>query len=582
MEVPAGSSSALPNALSRRDLQRRLESLRTERQSWISQWRDISTYLLPRNGRYLLQDRNIGNRRHNQIFDASGGRAAKTLAAGLMAGMTSPARPWLRFVTRDRDLMKSQPVKIWLSECAARVLLIFAKGNTYRTLHQLYKEEGAFGTAATVTLDDYQSVMWHYPLTVGEYMIAQNWRGEIDTLYREFEKPVSTVVREFVIDKDTGAFHWDRCSNTVKSLWDNGSLDAWVPLVHAIEPRQDRIPGRLDAKNMPWRSVYWERGNNQDKFLRESGFEEFPAYCPRWEVEGGDVYGNGPGMEALGDIKGLQQKQLRKSQAIDQLTRPSMTLPTSMKNREIDGLPGGISYFDQAVQSHRLYDVQADVQHLLIDIQDVRQLIDKAFFADLFLMISGADPRMTATEVAARQEEKMLMLGPVIERNSDELLNPLVRSTFRRAMRAGLLPPPPPEMHMQAFDVEYVSVLAQAQRAISVNSIDRFVGQMFTVVAPAKPEVLDRFDPDQWAEVYSDALGVDPELIVPGDKAALVRKQRAQMQAQAQQAALNNQRADTAQKLGSTPTGGGGSNLLQDLTNQFSGYTSPSPVEVGQ
>jgi hypothetical protein len=286
-------------------------------------------------------------------------------------------------------------------------------------------------------------------------------------------------------------------------------------------------------------------------------------------------------MEALGDIKGLQQKQLRKAQGIDQLTRPSTVLPTTMKNREVDGLPGGITFNDGNAQAHNLYDVRMDLSHLVADIQDVRQLIREAFFADLFLMISSADPRMTATEVAARQEEKMLMLGPVIERNADELLNPLVRSTFHRAMKAGLLPPPPPEMQGQAFDVEYISVLAQAQRAIGVNSIDRFVANM-GVIAQAKPEVLDRFDADQWAEVYSDSLGVDPALIVPMQTAALVRQQRAQAQQAAAQAQMNNVRSDTAKNLANAPTNGGGSNVLQDLTNQFSGYGSPSPVEVGQ
>jgi hypothetical protein len=148
-------------------------------------------------------------------------------------------------------------------------------------------------------------------------------------------------------------------------------------------------------------------------------------------------------------------------------------------------------------------------------------------------------------------------------------------------MKAGLLPPPPPEMQGQAFDVEYISVLAQAQRAIGVNSIDRFVANM-GVIAQAKPEVLDRFDADQWAEVYSDSLGVDPALIVPMQTAALVRQQRAQAQQAAAQAQMNNVRSDTAKNLANAPTNGGGSNVLQDLTNQFSGYGSPSPVEVGQ
>ena len=107
-------------------------------------------------------------------------------------------------------------------------------------------------------------------------------------------------------------------------------------------------------------------------------------------------------------------------------------------------------------------------------------------------MISSqpADGRMTATEVAERHEEKLLMLGPVLERLNDEMLSPLVRMTFQRALKAGILPPPPPELNMQQLNIKFVSMLAQAQRAIGTNSIDRYVGSL-GAVAQFKPDVLD-------------------------------------------------------------------------------------------
>ena len=84
--------------------------LKTERASWMPHWMEISTYLLPRNGRYYPQDRDRGIRKHNAIYDSTGTRALKTLAAGLMSGVTSPARPWFRLGVEDQDLLKSQDV----------------------------------------------------------------------------------------------------------------------------------------------------------------------------------------------------------------------------------------------------------------------------------------------------------------------------------------------------------------------------------------------------------------------------------------------------------------------------------------
>ena len=549
----------------RSELLTRWGQLKTERATWWAHWKEISDYLLPRSGRFFIQDHNRGNRRYNNIYDSTGTRCLRVLAAGMMSGMTSPARPWFRLATADADLMKYAPVKLWLNDVSNLMLAIFQKSNTYRALHSMYEELGAFGTSASIVMPDFQNVIHHYPLTTGEYCIATNWKGEVTTLYREFQKTVHEVVAEFGIDK---------VSNTVKSLYDRGSLDAWVTIIHCIEPRTDRDPTKSDNLNMAWKSVYFEVGAREGEVLREAGFKRFPALVPRWATAGGDIYGNSPGMEALGDIKQLQHEQLRKAQGIDYKTKPPLQVPTSMKNRDVETLPGGVSYVDMAGPNGGIktaFEVNLDLSHLLADIQDVRHRIEGSFYADLFLMLANqSDAHMTATEVAERHEEKLLMLGPVLERLQNELLDPLIEMTFDQIMEAGIVPPPPEELQGHDINVELVSMLAQAQREVGTNSIDRFVGNL-GAVAQFKPEVLDKFDSDKWADIYSDSLGLDPQIIVPADQVQAIRQQRAKVQQQAQQAAMMNQGADTAQKLAAAKTGE--PNALTDVTRAFSGYT---------
>lgn len=525
--------------------------LKTERSSWMSHYKEVSDYLLPRSGRFFVEDRNKGERRHNNIYDSTGTRALRVLGAGLMGGATSPARPWFRLAIEDQDMMKSAAVKLWLNQVTRLMFSVFQRSNTYRALHTMYEEMGAFGTAASLLMDDYEDVIRQYPLTTGEYCIAQNYRGEICTLYREFQKTVGELV---------GEFGYKQCSLAVRNLFDRGSLDTWVTIIHAIEPRSDRDPRKVDAKNMAWSSKYFELGGNANQCLRESGFKSFPALTPRWATSGGDIYGHSPGMEALGDIKQLQHEQLRKAQGIDYMTKPPLQVPISMKNMGVETLPGGISYVDQSTPNGGIrsaFEVRLDLNHLLGDIQDVRGRIKETFYTDLFLMLANqTDSRMTATEVAERHEEKLLMLGPVLERLHNELLDPLIETTFARLVASGTLPPPPPELEGIDLNVEYVSVLAQAQRAVTTNGIDRFVGNLGQV-ATFKPDVLDNFNSDKWSEIYSDMLGVDPELIVPSDKVALIRQDRAKAQQAAQQAEQMAQASQTAKNLGQTPTTGG-------------------------
>ena len=543
----------------------RMGSLVSERASWVSHWREISDNILPRSGRFFVSDRNRGARRHNKIYDSTGTRALRTLGAGLMSGATSPARPWFRLTTSDPKLDESGAVKVWLAEVTRLMQMVFTKSNSYGSLHSIYEELGAFGTAATIILPDFQDVIRHYPLTAGEYCIATDHRGVVNTLYREYEMSVAAMVRDFGIYK---------VSRTVRAMYMRGQLDAWVPVSQAIEPRADRDVTKRDAKNMAWQSAYFEQGGDNDNLLRDSGFKEFVALCPRWAVSGGDIYGNSPGMEALGDIKQLQHEQLRKAQGIDYKTKPPVRAPSSAKGHDIDLLPGGVSYVDQVGQSGGIrmaFEVNLDLSHLLEDIRDVRERIRGAFYTDMFLMISSADKNgLTATEVAERHEEKLLMIGPVLERLHNEILSPKIEMTFARMVEAGIVPSAPEELQGRELNVEFVSMLAQAQRAVATNGIDRFVNNL-GAIAGAKPEVLDKFDADKWADTYADMLGVDPELIVPSDKVVLIRKQRAEAQqamAQQEQAA---QASQTAKNLGGIDTSK--QSALTDATRAFSGYS---------
>ncbi len=551
---------------------RRNSTLKKDREPWMTHWRDLSSNILPRNGRFLINTAIKDAPRYNSIYDNTATLAQRILSAGMMAGMTSPARPWFRLGTGDTELSQSDAVKLWLSKVTRMMLSIFSASNTYRSLHHLYGELGVFGTGASVVTDDFDAVIRHYPQTVGEYALAVDFKGDVDTIYRQVMKPVGSLVSEF---------GYENCSTRVKNLWDAAKLDDMIEICHAVEPRVDYDPRSRRPEEMPWKSVYFEVAADKDKNLKVGGFKRFPALAPRWDVLGGDVYGNSPGMECLGDVRQLQHEQLRKAVGIDYMTKPPVQAPVSMKGREIDMLPGGTSFYDGNGPNagiKTLFDVNIRLDHLLMDIQDVRGRIRSSFYADLFLMLSQTNmPNMTATEVAERHEEKLIMLGPVLERLHNELLAPLIEMTFMRMIEAGIVPEPPPEMQGQQLDVEFVSILAQAQRAIGTNSMDRYVVTLGNIAA-MKPGVLDKFDEDEWADQYADMLGVDPKLIVPDKKVALVRKARADAAAQQQKLDQAQQLADAGAKAGTVDMGGG-TNAGMNIINQLSGYNSPGAEE---
>ena len=545
----------------REKVQSRWDALKEERSSWMSHWKDISEVLLPRAGRFLPTENNRGGRAaFRKILDSTGTRALRTLSGGMMSGMTSPARPWFRLTTFNPELDESYEVKVWMSQVTSLMQMVFYKSNTYRALQMAYEELGAFGTSATLIYDDFDRVIHCHPLTIGEFAIATDSRGRVNTVYREFRMTVAMLVQEFGLAN---------VSRAVKDMYDRGQLDEWVEVINAIEPRTERDPRKTDAKNMPYLSVYFEKSGDKGKVLRETGFTEFPAMCARWSVTGGDIYGTSPGMEALGDLCQLQQMQFRKSQAIDYKVHPPVLIPSEMKNMGTQFLPGGVIPYSNAQQAQQIrsaYMVDLDLNSLLVDIQDVRQRINEAFYRDIFmLMVNSTDKTMTATEVTERHEEKMLLMGPVLERLNAEMLDPLINIVFNKLVQADLLPPLPEDLQGQQLNVEFISILAQAQKAISTNSVDR----MFSVLgnlAGMKPDIVDNVDLDFWPQWYADALGVDPRFIVSGKKVAVIREQRAQAEQQA--AAMEQLQGATqaAKNMGMSMQGQSPEQIMQAFT----------------
>ena len=537
----------------------------------MTQWLEISEHITPSRGRFLIgKNRNESRSRWNRIVDSSAVRAANILAAGLMSGMTDPSSQWFALTTGTPNLDEAQAVKVWLDQVQRIMEMAFTRTNTYQALHQGWRDVGTYGVMAMVIAEDDREVFHCYPLSVGEYAIGVDDRGVPDTLYRRFIMTAAQLVARFGRSK---------LSADVLRNFDAGQVDHEYKLIHAIEPRFDRQYGKRDSRNMPWRSVIIQIDSDgtKDGILEESGFNEFPCVVGRWGASASDVYSEeSPGMVALGDVRQLQHEQKQKGNSIDYIVNPPLIMPTAARDNEDDFEPGGRIYLDAPAQKDAVqsaWQVQMDINALRQDIAEVQQRINQAFSVDMFLMLSGQQMgKMTATEVAERHEEKLMMLGPVLSRLNNEVLKPLIERTFSILYRAGQLPPAPPELAGVELSIEYTSMLARSQRAIRANSLDQFL-QRIGQVAQFDPNVLAKIDSFRIVDEYADYLSVAPSVVVPTEQAQQKIEAQQQAQQQAQQAEQMQQAADAVSKLGRVPTDGstvGGQAVqgMQELAQQ--------------
>ena len=526
---------------------KRMSMLNLERSTWLYHWQELNDYIFPRRFRYLQTDRNKGTKKNDKIINNKATVAVRTLASGMMAGITSPARTWFKLLAPAK--FRADPdVKLWLAAVEKITREELIKSNCYNVLHELYISLAVFGSPAMYIEEtpEAEDLFRAYLYPMGQYSLAASARQKIDTIYRQFNMTVAQVVEEFGLGK---------CSVTVQNQYKEGAYDAWVKIVHVIEPNR-LYAGKKNSADKKWVSKWYEEEGNENTFLRESGYNEFPVMAPRWSVTGEDVYGSCPGMEALGDVKALQLLERRSQQAVDKVVNPPMKGPMSLKSSRISLLPGDITYVPDNANGAKLepaIEVKTDaIMQAQGKIQACEYRIDQTFYVNLFRKMETADRApnggkqpTTATEIDERHEEALLELGPVLERIHDELLNPFLNRIIQILWRAGRLPPLPAKLRGANIRVEYVSIMAQAQKILGTASIERFSSFSGSLSA-IKPEILDLINFDKMIREYAESLGVPIELLNTDKIVAEMRAARQAQQAQQTQMDQMSQGAEAA------------------------------------
>ncbi len=556
-------------------LKQRLERIRNglvaAREPYIPLWRDLADNFLPFRGRWLNEQPNQKIRRNLKIINNRPLRAQRTFGAGMQAGVTSPSRPWFRLKPARRGLIEADGVREWLYEAETEMRNLFSRSNFYSSMRPCYSEYGVFGTMALGMYEDDETALHCCPYTIGSYYISINEKGVVDTFCQEFKWTIRQIVQRWVKNpKDSKDPGWAKISDSVRQAWDRRQRETWIDLVYLVMPNNDRQIGKLDAAGMPFIAVYYEASQRQDdRLLEEKGFREFPVMVARLSTNEGDSYGTGLGVDCLGDAKALQLQEKRKAQVIDKEVDPPMKGHPSLRNQKASQLPGDITFVEPGagqVGFEPLSQWKPDRSGMLEDIASIEQRVDATMFADIFaLFIQGEDKDETATKTAAKQQEKLLMLGPVLE-DVNLFLNKAIDRTFSIMLRQGLLPPPPEALQGQPLKIEYVSILAQAQNIVAVQGINQFTGYVLGLATQQatmqqEPTALDKLNLDQAIDEYGNLSGVVPTIIVPDEQVAAIRDQRAkakQAQMQQQQAAeMVPQAAQAARNLSQAKLGQG-------------------------
>ena len=553
-------------------LEGRLVSMRSWRQSWWTQnWSDLAQYIEPRRSIWLTQstggtpspnNMSRGKPINTSIVDPTATFAVRICSGGLMSGLASPSRPWFKVMPSVKNTVLDSDAQMWIDDVESRMYAVLAGSNFYNSFAQECEDLVVFGTAPVIIYEDETDILRCYNPAIGEYYLASSATMRIDGLYRTFVMTVAQIVDFFGVEY---------LPEDVLKLWKakGSSLQVERIVAHAIEPNfeiKDTGAGKIPG-NFTWREVYWLFGSSGKCPLEKHGFVEQPFTAGRWSTQSNDPYGRSPGMDVLPDVIQLQVETLRKAEAIEKQVRPPLLADIQLKNQPSSILPGHVTYVANLGANtgmRSIYNVQPDIRAMAEDLAMIQQRIKVGFFNDLFLMLESApNAKMTAYEVAQKMQEKLQVLGPVIEGLLTESLKPKLKRVYSIMLRKGLIPPMPDSLKNVPIDVQFVSILALAQKAAATGGLERIAGLIGNMVA-VFPEAKDLLDSDAYIREMNNLLGNAHKILHSPEEVVQMRQQQAAAAQQAHAAAAADSAArtaktgaDAANTLSNTKVGGG-------------------------
>lgn len=514
-------------------------------------WQELADYFLPRSVRFLVRNVNKTPAKNKKIKDSATLKAVRNFSSGMMSGATNPATNWFRIRIKNYNMKYDWAVKKWCNIVETTIKDVFNASNFYEKLPAAYKQLGVFALSTISLESDTDTIMRAKLLPIGSYRYAKNEKGQVDTMCRVYMETAKNLYTKF---------GEENVSEAVKNCIKSKKFEQLFEVVHFVEPNAEYMPDSVWAKNKKFISVYYEAEGNKDKLLSKSGFDKFPFVVFEAEVNGEDVYPTECcGVNALPDAKQLMAMVVDEGKIIKKIGSPQLKGPAELKNKKLTDQPATFTENNQNGDGLQpVYQVPpAVVQPLEALLEAKRQSIYELFFNDLFAMIlNTADRGRTATEVNELKEEKMTLLSPILEQIHSGLKT-VMEWVFIECMNRRVIPAPPAQIKGGELEIEFVSMLAQAQKAQKISAMERFSTFTINLAQAIDPMLVKKLNGAKIIDDYADYVNINPEQVVPTEDVDKMRQAQQEKQEQAEQMAALQQGSEIVKNVGGADAFGG-------------------------
>lgn len=498
-------------------------SLREQRGPWESWWESLRKHVLPRREGYSDDPAPSGGK--FRLYDTTAVEACQKLASGHMSYMTPSHELWFKWSSPDQE--PSDEAESWYNTCSEIANRELAASNFYTEMHECFLDRVALGTGSLYGGSTRSGHLMFKHIECGSFACAENDEGSVDTYFREFVLSPHQAESQFGREK---------LGPKVREMLDQGRNLHGVRLrfLHAVRPREKRNRRKDSALNMPFESLYISLDDRM--VVEEGGYREFPYLVTRFLKWGTGPYGLSPARLVFPDIHQAQFLN-RILDMLGEVAAYPRILELANQIGEVDLRAGGRTVITPEAASMGLprewatqgrYDVGMD------RLKQKQEAIRRAFFIPMLELWAEDKRQLTAAEVYARENERILSFSPSFTLFVSDL-QPMMMRIFAQLFRMGKFPKPPPavvtneggEDVVREPGIVYQSKIAQIMRRIQSEGISRTL-QRLGELSGLAPELQDHLDLDQTFRLTARMDGIPENILRSKDEVENLRAERAQ------------------------------------------------------
>lgn len=512
------------------ELLKRLETLKSERATLETNWRDSYHYSAPQRQQFKTKRKED---EYKDLYDTTLIESTQLLASSLQSGTVPANSQWFK-MSAGVDNTSIDSSDKWLEIVSTTMFKNIHNTNFDSEVYDYLTDliVAGWGCLYIDMLEDKLNFRC-WPI-VNVYLDSHNEQQTIDCVYREYTLTASQI-------KNT----YPNVSDSIEKSPDHKIFK----LVHAIYPNKEYKPSKVSIKtNMPFKSIIIEQASRH--ILNESGYNTFPVVVSRFNKNYDNLYATGQVNQVLEDarIVNKMNKLLLNSAELNLggiwiAKNDGVVNVNNLQLRPRTIIPAN------SVDDIKRLDMNTNL-NLSVELVSMYQMrIKRGMMSDQLTPINSSP--LSATEVSARVNIIRNQLGSIFIRMQSEFLNNLLNRTFDLLLRANIIPAPPVELIQNRGEINFTftNPLSQSNKLESVTNTNNWLS-IILPLSQVKPDILDNINFDNIVYTLQDALSVSTDFLLSKEELDALREQKAIQQEQqtavAEQAQMN---ALTAQDL---------------------------------